>query len=188
MRNFPEWSIAFWAAAAAGAIVVPLNAWWTADELEYGLAGLRRQGRVRRRRAPRSTRRASCPQLDVATVVVRADSRRATRCRAVGRRARRRFPTTPSCPRSTSGPKTSRRSSTRRAPPAARRARSARTATSAGTSSRSRSRRGARRCARARSRRRRRARTCTCSRCRSSTPPDATRCSSRTSRPAASSC
>src|SRR5690242_14024605 len=37
MRNFPEWSIAFWAAAAAGAIVVPLNAWWTADELEYGL-------------------------------------------------------------------------------------------------------------------------------------------------------
>jgi long-chain acyl-CoA synthetase len=38
MRNFPEWSIAFWAAAAAGAIVVPLNAWWTGDELEYGLA------------------------------------------------------------------------------------------------------------------------------------------------------
>ena len=37
MRNFPEWSIAFWAAAAAGAIVVPLNAWWTADELAYGL-------------------------------------------------------------------------------------------------------------------------------------------------------
>lgn len=37
MRNFPEWSIAFWAAAAAGAVVVPLNAWWTRDELEYGL-------------------------------------------------------------------------------------------------------------------------------------------------------
>jgi long-chain acyl-CoA synthetase len=37
MRNFPEWSIAFWAAAAAGAVVVPLNAWWTASELEYGL-------------------------------------------------------------------------------------------------------------------------------------------------------
>ena len=37
MRNFPEWSIAFWAAAAVGAIVVPLNVWWTADELEYGL-------------------------------------------------------------------------------------------------------------------------------------------------------
>lgn len=38
MRNYPEWSVAFWAAAAAGAIVVPLNAWWTGEELEYGLA------------------------------------------------------------------------------------------------------------------------------------------------------
>jgi len=37
MRNFPEWSVAFWAAAAAGAVVVPLNAWWTAAELVYGL-------------------------------------------------------------------------------------------------------------------------------------------------------
>src|SRR5690242_14956175 len=37
MRNFPEWSIAFWATTAIGAIVVPLNAWWSADELEYGL-------------------------------------------------------------------------------------------------------------------------------------------------------
>jgi long-chain acyl-CoA synthetase len=38
MRNFPEWSVAFWAAAAMGAIVVPLNAWWTGEELEYGLS------------------------------------------------------------------------------------------------------------------------------------------------------
>ena len=38
MRNFPEWSIAFFGAAAAGAIVVPLNAWWTGPELEYGLS------------------------------------------------------------------------------------------------------------------------------------------------------
>jgi long-chain acyl-CoA synthetase len=38
MRNFPEWSIAFWAAAAIGAIVVPLNAWMTGAELEYCLA------------------------------------------------------------------------------------------------------------------------------------------------------
>jgi long-chain acyl-CoA synthetase len=37
MRNFPEWSIAFWAATAAGGVAVPLNAWWTAAELEYGL-------------------------------------------------------------------------------------------------------------------------------------------------------
>jgi long-chain acyl-CoA synthetase len=37
MRNFPEWPVAFWAAAVAGAVVVPLNAWWTGDELAYGL-------------------------------------------------------------------------------------------------------------------------------------------------------
>ena len=37
MRNFPEWSVAFWGAAAVGAVVVPLNAWWTGSELEYGL-------------------------------------------------------------------------------------------------------------------------------------------------------
>jgi len=38
MRNYPEWSVAFFAAAAAGAIVVPLNAWWTGPELRYGLS------------------------------------------------------------------------------------------------------------------------------------------------------
>jgi acyl-CoA synthetase (AMP-forming)/AMP-acid ligase II len=37
MRNFPEWMIAFWGATAAGAIIVPLNAWWTGPELEYGI-------------------------------------------------------------------------------------------------------------------------------------------------------
>ena len=37
MRNFPEWSVTFWAAASAGAVVVPLNAWWTGAELQYGL-------------------------------------------------------------------------------------------------------------------------------------------------------
>src|SRR3954447_6616020 len=37
MRNFPEWMVAFWGATAAGAIVVPLNAWWTGPELEYGI-------------------------------------------------------------------------------------------------------------------------------------------------------
>jgi long-chain acyl-CoA synthetase len=38
MRNVPEWSVCFWAAALSGAIVTPLNAWWTGSELEYGLA------------------------------------------------------------------------------------------------------------------------------------------------------
>jgi long-chain acyl-CoA synthetase len=38
MRNYPEWSIAFWAITSIGAVVVPLNAWWTGDELAYGLS------------------------------------------------------------------------------------------------------------------------------------------------------
>ena len=37
MRNLPEWVVAFWAGAALGAIVVPLNGWWTGPELAYGL-------------------------------------------------------------------------------------------------------------------------------------------------------
>jgi steroid-24-oyl-CoA synthetase len=37
MRNLPEWIVAFWASMAVGAIVVPLNAWWTGPELAYGL-------------------------------------------------------------------------------------------------------------------------------------------------------
>jgi acyl-CoA synthetase (AMP-forming)/AMP-acid ligase II len=38
MANLPEWPVAFFAATAIGAIAVPLNAWWTGAELEYGLA------------------------------------------------------------------------------------------------------------------------------------------------------
>jgi acyl-CoA synthetase (AMP-forming)/AMP-acid ligase II len=38
MTNLPEWPIAFFAITSLGAIAVPLNAWWTGPELEYGLA------------------------------------------------------------------------------------------------------------------------------------------------------
>ena len=37
MRNLPEWVVAFYAGACLGAIITPLNAWWTGPELEYGL-------------------------------------------------------------------------------------------------------------------------------------------------------
>lgn len=37
MRNLPEWSLAFWATQAIGAVAVPLNAWGTGDDLAYGL-------------------------------------------------------------------------------------------------------------------------------------------------------
>ncbi|UVO52411.1 acyl--CoA ligase [Sphingomonas sp. SUN019] len=38
MRNLPEFPAIFFAVVSIGAIVVPLNAWWTGAELEYGLA------------------------------------------------------------------------------------------------------------------------------------------------------
>jgi long-chain acyl-CoA synthetase len=38
MRNLPEWPVAFFAIVALGAIVIPLNAWWTGEELQYALA------------------------------------------------------------------------------------------------------------------------------------------------------
>ncbi|MFI4934729.1 MAG: class I adenylate-forming enzyme family protein [Caulobacterales bacterium] len=38
MRNLPEWSIAFWAGIAMGAVVTPLNGWGTGDDLAYAVA------------------------------------------------------------------------------------------------------------------------------------------------------
>jgi long-chain acyl-CoA synthetase len=35
--NLPEWVITFWAVAILGATLVPLNAWWKAEELEFGI-------------------------------------------------------------------------------------------------------------------------------------------------------
>jgi long-chain acyl-CoA synthetase len=36
-RNLPQWAMAFWGAIVVGAVVVPVNAWWTTEELTYGL-------------------------------------------------------------------------------------------------------------------------------------------------------
>ena len=37
MRNLPEWPVILFAVTSLGAIVVPLNAWWTGAELSFGL-------------------------------------------------------------------------------------------------------------------------------------------------------
>jgi long-chain acyl-CoA synthetase len=37
MRNLPEWPVVFFATVMIGAIVTPLNAWWSGPELAYGL-------------------------------------------------------------------------------------------------------------------------------------------------------
>ncbi|MDW3217035.1 MAG: class I adenylate-forming enzyme family protein [Acidimicrobiales bacterium] len=41
MRNYPEWAIAYWATISIGAAAVGVNAWWTSQELEYGLGDSR---------------------------------------------------------------------------------------------------------------------------------------------------
>jgi acyl-CoA synthetase (AMP-forming)/AMP-acid ligase II len=37
MRNRPEWVMAYMGILMAGAVVVPMNSWWTGAELDYGL-------------------------------------------------------------------------------------------------------------------------------------------------------
>ena len=37
MRNYPEWSITFFATVVAGAVAVPLNAFWNGPELTFGV-------------------------------------------------------------------------------------------------------------------------------------------------------
>jgi len=36
--NGPDWPILFWATVSLGGVVAALNGWWTADEIEYGIA------------------------------------------------------------------------------------------------------------------------------------------------------
>ncbi|CUU58236.1 long-chain acyl-CoA synthetase [Parafrankia irregularis] len=60
MRNLPEYVTSFWGALLVGAIVTPLNAWWTAPELDYALR-------------------------DAAVSVLFADEERLRRVRAAGR-------------------------------------------------------------------------------------------------------
>ena len=55
MRNYPEWIFAFAAITSIGAIAVCLNAWWTADELAYGLEDSGSQ----RARSPTSSARSA---------------------------------------------------------------------------------------------------------------------------------
>ncbi|MEJ2865257.1 class I adenylate-forming enzyme family protein [Actinomycetospora flava] len=38
MRNVPEWTVVFWAAMVSGLVVVPLNAWWTGEQLAGAIA------------------------------------------------------------------------------------------------------------------------------------------------------
>lgn len=37
MRNYPEWMLVYWACLSVGITIVGMNAWWTREEMEYGL-------------------------------------------------------------------------------------------------------------------------------------------------------
>ncbi len=41
MRNYPEWVVSYWATVSIGAAVVGMNAWWTSQEMAYGLSDSR---------------------------------------------------------------------------------------------------------------------------------------------------
>lgn len=135
MRNYPEWSVAFFGAAAAGAVVVPLNAWWSAGELEYGLADS--GAKVLIADAERAERLAGVlPKLGVPCLVARPDGPPPDGAEAfedaLGDTG---DPVAARCRRWRSTPRTRPPSSTPPAPPAGPRAPSARTATSPPTPS-----------------------------------------------------
>jgi long-chain acyl-CoA synthetase len=74
MRNYPEWIFAFMGATSMGAVAVALNAWWSSDELRYGvedsgLTWLFADGERLERAAPWAT------ELGVSIVAVRCDPR-----------------------------------------------------------------------------------------------------------------
>ena len=102
MRNYPEWSISWWACQAIGAIAVALNAWWTAPEMAFALRGLRAGRAADRRRAAGAAGSRCCRTSSVKLLLVarRGGAGAGGEDFADGdRRAR-----APSCPTPTSGP------------------------------------------------------------------------------------
>ncbi len=70
MRNYPEWVIGYLAILSVGAICVSMNAWWTPDELDYGLEDS--GAKVLIADAERVERtRTSAARLGIATIGVR---------------------------------------------------------------------------------------------------------------------
>ncbi len=70
MRNYPEWVVSFAAITSIGAISVSLNAWWSADELDFALSDS--GTRVLIADAERVERTsASCARLGISVLAVR---------------------------------------------------------------------------------------------------------------------
>lgn len=73
MRNIPEWVVAFAAIVSVGGIAVSLNAWWTADELDFAICDADLKVLVA---DPERCLRAleSCRRRQVPVVVARGDA------------------------------------------------------------------------------------------------------------------
>jgi long-chain acyl-CoA synthetase len=72
MRNYPEWITSYVAIISIGAVAVSLNAWWTADELLYGLEDSGTKVLIAdQERAARAE--GAFDTLGIRTVVVRSD-------------------------------------------------------------------------------------------------------------------
>jgi long-chain acyl-CoA synthetase len=68
MRNYPEWMLIYWACACIGVASVGMNAWWTAEELDFALKDS--APKVVFADAERLERLRQCPDLDPAMKVV----------------------------------------------------------------------------------------------------------------------
>ena len=72
MRNYPEWVMSFAAITSIGGIAVAMNAWWTADEMDYGLEDSGAKVLIcDTERLERAT--ASMARLGVKAIVVRSE-------------------------------------------------------------------------------------------------------------------
>ncbi|MFC5745614.1 class I adenylate-forming enzyme family protein [Actinomadura rugatobispora] len=73
MRNLPEFVIAFWACQVIGAVAVPLNAWWTGQELAWAIADADPALAVMDGERWRRLRDAGFPMTGLPVVVTRAE-------------------------------------------------------------------------------------------------------------------
>ncbi|MFN3524288.1 MAG: class I adenylate-forming enzyme family protein [Phenylobacterium sp.] len=73
MRNYPEWLLIYWACVSIGVAAVGMNAWWTAEEMDYALSDSK--PKVLFADAERLARVAEKPQMaqGMTVVAVRAD-------------------------------------------------------------------------------------------------------------------
>jgi long-chain acyl-CoA synthetase len=75
MRNYPEWIFAFMGAVMIGAVIVPLNAWWQSDELDYAIK--HSGARLILADSERADRCTQTPAREVPIAVVRTDPKQA---------------------------------------------------------------------------------------------------------------